>query len=107
MDALQGLLPGTTGNLDPSSAFPGAGDFGVALGSGTGQHGVQPVVTGGDGMGNGGMSDAVSDVWEWLNTPFRQPMSPMGIFALIGTTLVAIIAWNMILYHIRIAGEAL
>jgi hypothetical protein len=53
------------------------------------------------------VTDAVNDVWEWLNTPFKQPMSAVGIFALVGSAIVAIFLWNLILYHIRIAAETI
>src|SRR5215472_497173 len=99
---LLGILPGTTGNVDPSSAAPVAGATGLALGTGTQQHGVTPMAN-----GNGGIWDAVQDVWEWLNTPFRSPMAPTDIWLLVGIVIVSIILWNLILYHIRIASESL
>jgi hypothetical protein len=34
-------------------------------------------------------------------------MSPFEVAILVGTVLVAILVWNMILYHIRIAAETL
>jgi hypothetical protein len=34
-------------------------------------------------------------------------MSPFAIALLVGVILVAIIMWNMILYHVRIAAETL
>jgi hypothetical protein len=100
-DAL-GIEPGTTSAVDPYSAFPIAGDAGAAAGTGTGQHGVAPLT------GNGGsMGGAVNSVWSWLNEPFTTPLSMIDVFLLVGTILIAIIMWNLILYHIRIAGETL
>jgi hypothetical protein len=101
-EAALGVLPGTTGNVDPSSAWPIAGATGITAGTGTGQHGVTPM-----GNGNGGITDAFQDVWEWLNTPFRSPMAPTDIWLLVGVVIVSIILWNLILYHIRIASESL
>ena len=97
-----GIMPGTTSNVDPSSAAPVAGATGLTLGTGTGQHGVVPQANGG-----GGMLDAFQDVWEWINRPFKYPMAPLDVFLLVGTVLVALILWNLILYHIRIASESL
>jgi hypothetical protein len=101
-DAAMGLLPGTTGAVDWSSAAPVAGDYGLSQGTGTGQHGITPL------MGNGGtMTDAVNGVWAWLNTPFQTPMSPYAIGLLVGVVIVAVIVWNLLIYHIRIAAETL
>jgi hypothetical protein len=99
--SLFGLLPGTTGQVDPSSAAPVAGQTGVAQGMGVGQHGITPANLVGGGM------NAIGIVWDWLNKPFTQPMSPAGVFALVGSVVIAILIWNLILYHIRIAAEAI
>lgn len=96
-----GIVPGTTGAVDPFSAHPTAGEAGTATGSGTGQHGLAPILSGGT------MADTVSGLWNWLNTPFQRPMSPVTIFAITGSILIAIVLWNLILYHIRIAAEAI
>jgi hypothetical protein len=101
--AALGILPGTTTNVDPSSTAQVAGSTGAAMGTGTGQHGVAPT----NGNGGGGMMEAFQDVWDWLNTPFRSPMAPMDVFLMVGSVLVALILWNLILYHIRIASESL
>lgn len=100
--ALYGILPGTTREVDPSSASNHAGETGHALGLGTGQYGYTPILNGGTPMGS-----AISDVWDWLNEPFSTPMSPVGIALIVGSVLIAVILWNMILYHIRIAAEAI
>lgn len=97
-----GVIPGTTGAVDPSSAAPIAGQAGAALGTGAGQHGMNPIASGGASMWS-----AVENVWAWLNRPFRAPMAPTDIFMLVGVVLVAILLWNLILYHIRIASESL
>jgi hypothetical protein len=94
-----GILPGTTGQADPFAAGV-AGLSGVSLGTGTGQQGHQTV--GGNGMGNPFVT-----VWKWLNTPFTTPLSPYDIALLVGIVLISIIAWNLVLYHIRIAAEAI
>ena len=101
--SLFGVIPGTTGQADPNSAFPVAGWTGAAYGTGTGQHGVAPS-TGGIG---GTVQQAFQNLWQWLQTPFTQSMSPTDVFLLVGVVLVAIILWNLILYHIRIAAETL
>lgn len=97
-----GVMPGTTINVDPSSAFPIAGQTGSAGGTGTGQHGVSPLIGGG-----GSIADAINSTWTWLNTPFTQVMSPTGIMLVVGAVIVSILIWNMLLYHIRIAAETL
>lgn len=100
IDYAAGIVPGTTGQAD--QAMPGvAGSTGVALGTGTGQHGQVPVAGGGSGM-----AGAVQRVFDWINAPFIGNASPADVFLLVGVVLVAIIAWNLVLYHIRIAAEA-
>jgi ABC-type antimicrobial peptide transport system permease subunit len=89
---------GTTGQLDPGTSG-GAGGAGLSLGTGTGQQGTQTVDT--------ADQNPVVAVWTWLNTPFTSPMSPWSVALLVGIVLVAIIGWNLILYHIRIAAESL
>lgn len=97
-----GTVPGTTWAVDETSAFPIAGTTGIAAGSGTQQHGIIPLT------GQGGtVTGAANHVWEWLNTPFTQPMNPTSIFALVGAVIVSILLWNLILYHIRIAAETI
>jgi hypothetical protein len=101
--SLYGLLPGETMNADPSSAYPIAGSTGIAAGTGTSQHGIAPLLS-----GNGGtVSDAINGLWEWLNTPFQSRLSPVTVFAYVGAIAIAIILWNLILYHVRIAAETI
>lgn len=102
--SLLGLAPGTTIAVDPSSAYPFAGSTGIASGTGTQQHGVAPLLSGGTG---GTVSDAINNVWAWLNSPFQSAMSPVTVFAYVGAVIIAIILWNLILYHIRIAAETI
>lgn len=97
-DSLAGILPGTTQQLD-SDTPGGAGSAGVTLGTGTGQQGTTPV--------DADLGNPFVSLWQWINTPFRTPMSPWDIALLVGVVLVALIAWNLILYHIRIAAEAI
>ena len=102
-DALDGILPGTTGNADASSAWPIAGDAGVAAGDGTGRYGVTPMAHGvTDTIGG-----AVSSVWRWINRPFTSSMAPLDVFVRVGVVLVDVVIWNLVLYHIRIAAEAI
>ena len=101
--SLLGLAPGTTGQLDPSSAYPFAGSTGIASGTGTSQHGIAPLLSGTGGT----VSDAINGVWAWLNAPFNSKLSPVTVFAYVGAIIVAIILWNMILYHVRIAAETI
>lgn len=99
VDWSAGVLPGTTQNADPNA--PGvAGSAGWAVGTGTGQLGVVPV-TGGGSMG------AVAEVWSVLNRPFTGDMSSVDVFLLVGVILVAVVMWNLILFHIRIAAETI
>jgi hypothetical protein len=100
---LLGIAPGTTIAVDPSSAYPFAGSTGVAAGTGTSQHGIAPLL-GGTG---GTVSDAINSVWQWLNTPFNAKLSPVTVFAYVGAVLIAIILWNILLYHVRIAAETI
>lgn len=96
-----GIMPGTTGNVDPSSAFPIAGSTGIAQGQGIGQLGVSPM------METSGPGGAVASLWDWINKPFTSAMSPVDVFLLVGVVILAAIIWNMILFHIRIAAEAI
>ena len=98
-DALLGILPGTTGNVDPSSAWPIAGDTGVASGEGSGRYGITPVF--------GSIGNAAGSIWSWLNEPFKSPMSAADIALVVGVVMIAILAWNLILYRIRLAAESL
>jgi hypothetical protein len=101
MDYSAGTIPGTTQQADPES--PGvAGSAGVSLGTGTGQHGQVPVT----GMG-GGMGATIQRVYDWINKPFVGDASPGDVFLMVGIVLVAIIVWNLVLYHIRIAAETI
>ena len=97
-----GVLPGTTGQVDPSSAYPIAGTTGIALGTGTQQHGIAPMLT-----DQGGVTGAVDSLWRWLNRPFTEAMSLVDIWILVGVVILSIIAWNFVLYHVRIAAEAI
>ena len=100
VDWSAGILPGTTQQVDPNA--PGvAGSTGIASGTGAGQHGVQNI------FGSASMGNPFTAVWQWINTPFQTPMSPYTVSVLIGIILISIIGWNLILYHIRIAAEAI
>jgi hypothetical protein len=99
--SLYGLLPGETMNADPTSAYPIAGSTGIASGTGTSQHGIAPLLSGTGGT----VSDAINSIWEWLNTPFNSQMST--VFGYVGAIIVAILAWNLLLYHVRIAAETI
>jgi len=101
IDYSAGVLPGTTQQADPSA--PGVtGSTGAMLGTGTGQAGAKPLDLGGQGMG-----DIITRVYTWLNKPFVGDASPSDVFLLVGIVIIAVIAWNLILYHIRIAAEAI
>jgi hypothetical protein len=100
IDFSAGVLPGTTAQLDEGTAG-GAGSAGLSLGTGTGRYGTQSV------EGNGSMGNPFVATWNWINEPFKSPMSPGSVFVLVGVVLVAILMWNLILYHIRIAAEAI
>lgn len=96
-----GVLPGTTQQVDPSSAWPIAGSAGAALGTGTGQFGIVPQA-GGSLMGG----SFWENFWNWLNAPLTQTISAYHIFLLIGAILIGWFLWGMIFYHIRIAAES-
>src|SRR5277367_5552470 len=100
--SLAGILPGTTTNADPNASGV-AGSTGTMLGTGTGRFGLVPVA----GLIGGGVGNALNEVWTWLNTPFTEPMDAATLFLIVGTILVAIIVWNLVLYHIRIAAETI
>lgn len=93
-----GVLPGTTQQADPWQSGV-AGTTGVSLGTGTGQHGNVPLQ---DAVGSG-----INAVMDWLNKPFTTPLNKTDVFLLVGTVLTAIIIWNFLMYHIRIAAETL
>jgi hypothetical protein len=107
MDAIAaadlGVMEGTTINVDALSAFPVAGQTGIAQGQGVGQHGVSPMT----GELTGSVAGGVESVWDWLNTPFKNALSPVTVFMLVGIVIVAALVWNLVLYHIRIAAEAI
>lgn len=95
-----GILPGTTVNADPDA--PGvAGTSGSGLGTGTGRLGYQTIA--GGAVGNNPFVNA----WKFVNEPITTPLSAVDVFVLIGTVLVSILLWNLILFHIRVAAEAI
>jgi hypothetical protein len=95
---LAGIMPGTTLAVDPQSAHPTAGESGIATGTGSGQHGFSI---------GAAMPETIGRVWDWFNRPFKTPMSPIDIGLLIGVIIIAILVWNLLLYHIRIAAESI
>jgi hypothetical protein len=97
-----GVLPGTTSQADPWAAGV-AGSTGVSVGTGTGQHGVVPI----EGLTGGGVAGAIQHVWDWINKPFTTPLSTVEITLIVGVILVAVILWQFILFHIRIAAETI
>lgn len=99
---LGGVLPGTTTQADPWASGV-AGSTGTSLGTGTGAHGMVPVT----GLMEGGVGNALNEVWQFLNTPFTEPLDATSLFLIVGTILVAIVLWTLILYHIRIAAETI
>jgi hypothetical protein len=106
-DYLHGILPGTTSRVDPGSAWPIAGDAGVALGYGSGQYGIAPIATQGSSEGSSSMGNPFTAIWTWLNKPFQTPLSVADIGLIVGAIIVAILFWNFILYHLRGAAEAI
>lgn len=100
VDWFAGTIPGTTQNADPNAAGV-AGSSGIAYGTGTGQLGQ--VLSGSNAMD----TDGASAVLQWLNTPFKTPLSTVSVVLLVGIVLVAIVGWNFVLYHIRIAAETI
>jgi hypothetical protein len=101
VDWSAGIIPGTTSNADPMATGV-AGSAGLMVGTGTGRLGVVPLENTG-----GGMTSSVQAVWQWLNKPFKSALDPVDLFLLVGVILIAVIAWNLILYHVRIAAESI
>jgi hypothetical protein len=89
---------GTTGQLDADTAG-GAGSSGLSLGTGTGQQGHATVDT--------TNANPFWTVYDWIRTPLTTPLSPWTVMLLVGVVIIAVIAWNLVLYHIRIAAETL
>jgi len=73
------------------------------MGTGTGPYGVVTTPT----MGGGTIGSGIKSVFSWINAPFTHPMNPATLFLIVGVIIVSILAWNMILYHIRLAGETI
>lgn len=94
-----GILPGTTTNADPDAAGV-AGTSGSGLGTGTGKYGYQTVA-------GAGVTNPFINAWQFINEPITTPLSAMDVFVLIGTVLVSILLWNLILFHIRVAAESI
>jgi hypothetical protein len=86
-----------------SLGLPGASTAagGAAMGTGTGQHGFVPVAN------PGGIGGYFVQLKNWLDAPFVGGLSPEGVVLLIGIIIVGIIFWNLVLFHIRIASEAI
>lgn len=99
LDGQAGVIPGTTGQMD--DGLPGgAGSSGLALGIGSGRMGTKLL--------EGPMSNNPFTIaWQWLHRPLNTPMAPTDIFIAVGAVLIAILLWNLILYHIRVAAEAI
>ena len=97
-----GLMPGTTSQVDPSISGA-AGSSGVAFGLGSGQHGYSLA----DDGSSPDTGNPFLDFWNWLNAPIKAPMSPVGIAKIVFVVALAIIVWSFVLYHIRIAAEAI
>jgi hypothetical protein len=100
--SLAGILPGTTTSADPGASGV-AGSTGTVEGTGTSRYGFVPVT----GLIGGGVGNALDEVSSWLKTPFTTPMDPTSLFLMVGVVLVAIVIWNLVLYHIRIAAETI
>lgn len=50
------------------------------------------------------MSNLVGAVRNWIEAPFVGSVSPARLFALVGLVMVAIVLWEIILYHVRAAA---
>jgi len=73
------------------------------MGTGTGPYGAVTVPT----YGGGTVGDGIKSVFAWLNAPFTHPMNPTTVFLIVGVILVSLLAWNMILFHLRLAAQTL
>lgn len=98
VDWSAGTIPGTTQQADPWQSGV-AGSAGVSLGTGTGQHGSVPL--------EGSFVSGINAVMDWLNKPFTTPMSTVDVFLLVGAVMTAIVVWNFLMYHVRIAAETI
>jgi hypothetical protein len=96
-----GVVPGTTGNADEDTSGV-AGSSGFAWGTGAGQHGT--VLGGSTGGSSGNM---VTELWHWINAPIVSPMRPTTIGWIVFVVLFAWFFWAFVIYHIRIAAEAI
>ena len=88
---------GTTREVDDVAGA--AGTAGVSLGTGTGQHGHTPMDL--------SSINPFRALFDWLNRPLTGAVSSVTVFLIVGAVLVSVLAWNIILYHIRIAAESL
>lgn len=42
---------------------------------------------------------------EWIKQPFAEPLDLFHLFLVIGIVLVMLMAWNLILYQVRVVAE--
>jgi len=76
---------------------------GIAQGTGTGRYGVVTTPT----MGGGTIGSGIASVFSWINEPFTRPLNPGVLFLIVGVIILSIMAWNMILFHLRLASETI
>lgn len=50
---------------------------------------------------------ALQSVLNWINAPLTEQWSPKFIVEVIGLILIGFIFWNMIIFHVRLAAEAI
>jgi hypothetical protein len=53
------------------------------------------------------MGSVITAITSWVNAPFTTPLNVKDLFLMTGLCLVFILAWLMILYHVRLAAETL
>lgn len=84
-----------------SGLAPTANNSGVAQGLGTGPYGAVAIPSGNSAM------TALQSVLNWINAPLTEQWSPKFIVEVIGLILIGFIFWNMIIFHVRLAAEAI
>lgn len=82
-----------TGN--PNSAAAGY-DNAEGYGTGTGAAGISNT-----------LADALNGAWGIATKPFAGSLSAIDLGLIVGVLMIAAIAWNFILFHIRAAAETI
>lgn len=49
--------------------------------------------------------DAFAKMLDWIKQPFAEPLDIFHLFLIVGIVLVMVMAWGLILYHMRSVAE--